>query len=227
LKNGELFCHQGFLYNEYNPQKGGLMIKASALSIIIFSFIFLVACANGTPPATATVNPSAQPLMETIAVYAKTVEGIVGSATSYSFTPTLTYTPTVTPNAPEINKTISNSINNQLISNFGARITVGDVKFGPIGAQEYTSLYIEIKCIGDNNSACPTTNVIIAVMDACKEKKKKVLENIPSTTQVLTITIFDPVTRPKVVEVNWSDVLAYINGDVPGQDFSKQIRYVQ
>jgi hypothetical protein len=203
------------------------MIKASALSIIIFSFIFLVACANGTPPATATVNPSAQPLMETIAVYAKTVEGIVGSATSYSFTPTLTYTPTVTPDAPEVNKTISNSINNQLISTFGAKITVEDVKFGPIGAQEFTNLYIEIKCIGDNNATCPTTHVIVAVMDACKEKKKRILENVPGTTQVLTITIFDPVTRPKVVEVNWSDVLAYINGDVLGEDFSRRIRSVQ
>jgi hypothetical protein len=127
----------------------------------------------------------------------------------------------------EVNKTIANSINNQLISTFGAKITVEDVKFGPIGAQELTNLYIEIKCEGDNSAACPTSHVIIAVMDACKEKKKKILENVPGTTQVLTITIFDPVTRPKVVEVNWSDVLAYINGDVLGEDFSRRIRSVQ
>jgi len=203
------------------------MKKASALSIIFFLFVFLAACIDGTIPVQATVHPSAQPLLDTMAVIAKTVEGIAGSATAYSFTPTLTYTPTITPNVVEVNKIISNSINDQLISTFGAKITVEDVKFGPIGAQEFTNLYIEIKCAGDNNAACPTTHVIIAVVDACKERKKKILENIPSKTQVLTITIFDPITRPKVVEVNWSDVLAYINGDVSGEEFSTKIKYVQ
>jgi hypothetical protein len=69
--------------------------------------------------------------------------------------------------------------------------------------------------------------VIIAVVDAIKEKKKKILENIPSKTELLTITIFDPKTLPKVVEVKWLDVLAYIDGELPGEDFNKLIRYVQ
>jgi hypothetical protein len=196
--------------------------------LTIFSFFAsLTACIDDNVIIPNTGNPSAQPLLETMTVIAKTVEGIAGSATAYSFTPTFTLTPTNTPNAPEVNKTISNSINEQLISTFGAKITVGDVKFGPINAQEYTNLYIEINCTGNNNTACPTTYVIIAVVDACKDKKKKVLENIPSKTQLLTITIFDPITLPKVVEVNWSDVLAYINGDVPGEIFSRLVRYVQ
>jgi len=203
------------------------MKKASALSIIFLLFLFLAACIDKTIPVQATVNPSAQPLLDTMAVIAKTVEGIAGSATAYSFTPTATNIPTNTPDVGEVNKTISNAINDQLISTFGANITVEDVKFGPIGAQEYTNLYIEINCAGDNNAACPTTHVIIAVVDACKQKKKKLLENIPSTTHVLTITIFDPITGPKVVEINWSDVLAYIDGEIPGQDFNNLIRYVQ
>ena len=64
-------------------------------------------------------------------------------------------------------------------------------------------------------------------MDACQERKKKILEYIPGQTQALTITIFDPTTLPRVVEINWSDVLAYIDGDVSGEDFSRQIKYVQ
>ena len=203
------------------------MKKASALTIIFFSFVFLAACIDGTIPTQATVDPSAQPLLETMAVIAKTVEGIAGSATAYSFTPTLTKTPTITPDVGEVNKTIANSINNQLISTFGARITVVDVKFGPIGAQEFTNLYIEMNCIGDNNAVCPTTQVIIAVVDACKAKKKKVIENVPGTTQILTITVFDPITLPRVVEVNWPDVIAYINDDVTAEIFSRLVRYVQ
>jgi hypothetical protein len=201
--------------------------KAFALSIVLLFFVFLAACIDNTIPVQPTVNPSAQPLLDTMAVIAKTVEGIAGSATAYSFTPTLTFTPTVTPNAPEVNKAITNSINEQLISTFGAKITVEAVKFGPLGAQELTNIYIEINCAGDNNSVCPMTHVIIAVMDACKERKKKILENIPSKTEALTITIFDPTTIPRVVEINWSDVLAYINGDISGEDFVKQIKYVQ
>lgn len=203
------------------------MKKASALSIIFLLLVVLAACTDDRVKVEPTINPSAQPLLETIAVYAKTIEGIAGSATAYSFTPTLTYTPTLTPNAPEVNKTISNSINDQLISTFGAKITVNDVKFGPIGAQEYTNLYIEINCVGDNNAACPTSYVIIAVIDACKQRKKKILEYIPSKTQLLTITIFDPITRPKVVEVSWSDVLAYIDGEILGQDLNQRIKYIQ
>ncbi len=203
------------------------MKKCSVLSIIFILFAFLAACIDNEIIIPVTGNSSAQPLLNTLTDIAKTVEVIAQTATAYSIPPTATNTPTNTPDPDVVNKTISDSINSQLISTFGAKITVVDVKFGPIGAQEYTNLYIEMNCAGDNNVVCPTTQVIIAVMDACKEKKKKILENIPRTVQVLTITIFDPITVPKVVEVNWPDMLAYINGDVPGEDFSKLIRYVQ
>ena len=203
------------------------MKKVLALSTIFFLFFFLEACISAETPVPPTVDPSAQPLLTTLAVIAKTVDGIAGSATAYSFTPTLIPTPTVTPNVVEVNKTISDAINAQLIANFEAKITVEAVKFGPIGAQEFTNLYIEIKCEGGNNATCPTTHVIIAVVDAIKEKKKKILENIPSKTELLTITIFDPKTLPKVVEVKWLDVLAYIDGELPGENFNELIRYVQ
>ena len=112
-----------------------------------------------------------------------------------------------------------------MISTFGTKITVIDVKFGPIGAQKYTNLYIEINCVGENNTACPTAQVIIAVMDACKDKKKKIIENVPSTTQLLTITIFDPGHSTIVVEANWSDVLDYVNGKLPAENLNKRIIY--
>lgn len=204
------------------------MKKSSALSIISFSIIFLVACANATPPVTSTVNPSAQPLIETLVVYAKTVDGIAGSATAYSYTPTPTYTPTVTPDLGVVNKQISDSINNQLISNFEANIRVRDVKFGPLGGQEFTYLYIEINCEGNNNTVCPKNQVIIAVVDACKEKKKKLLESIPQSTEMLTITIFDSrVSQLWIVDINWNDVLKYIDGKISSDEFINGIRSTQ
>lgn len=203
------------------------MKKCLVIFTIFILFSSLAGCIDSTILAPATVNPSAQPILETMAVIAKTVEGLAGSATAYAYTPTATKAPTNTPDAQEVNKTIANSLKDQLISTFGAQITVENVKFGPIGAQEFTNLYIEVNCAGDHSTACPTSHVIIAIMEACKEKKKKLEENVPSTLQVLTITIFDPVNRPRVVEIDWSDVLAYINGDVSGDVFNQLIRYVQ
>jgi hypothetical protein len=203
------------------------MKKALVVSVMIFLYAFLAACMDGTIDVTPTVNPTAQALMETIAIIEKTREGISASATAYSYTPTFTKAPTNTPDKETVIKIISDSINNQLISTFGADIRVEDVDFGPLGAQELTYLYIEIYCAGDNNAACPTSHVIIAVVDACKERKKKVLDNISKSTNMLTITIFDPVAQPRVVEVNWSDVLDYINNDLTGDEFIARIKYVQ
>lgn len=202
------------------------MKKASVMSTIFFLFIFVTGCVD-EKIIQVTVNPSAQPLLKTMTVIASTVEVIAQSATAYSIPPPATDTPTKLPDPGEVNKTIKDEINNQLISTFGASISVVDVKFGPIGAQDLTYLYIEMECVGYNNAVCPTTQVIIAVVDACKAKKKKIIENVPKTTQVLTITIFDPVTRPTVVEANWSDVLAYLNDEVTAEIFSRLVRSFQ
>ena len=203
------------------------MKKCSVVSTIFVFFVFLTACTDNKIIIPITYNPSAQPLLGTLTEIAKTVEAIAGTATAYSLSPTPTHTPTNTPDISEVNKAIANSIKNQLISTFGASITVQDVKFGPIGGQEYTNLYIEISCAGDSNAVCPVTNVIIAVMDAIKEKQKKVLENVPRSTKILTITIFDPTTHPKVVEINWPDVLAYVNGDLSGDAFRQRVNSIQ
>jgi hypothetical protein len=203
------------------------MKKCSVVSIIFILFTLLTACIDDKVIIPVTGNPSAQAVLNTMTDIAKTVEVLGRTATAYSFTPTLTKAPTNTPDQDAVTKMISDSIDGQLISTFGARITVAEVKFGPIGAQEYTNLYIEINCTGDNNVVCPIPQVIIAVMDACKEKKKKVLENVPGTTQVMAITIFDPKTLPKVVEINWSDVRAYMDGNMTGDVLSRLIRYVQ
>jgi hypothetical protein len=200
------------------------MKKCLVVSIILFLFVLLVACVDDKAfiPVTA---PSAQPLLDTMTTIAKTVEVIAKTATAYSLSPTPTNTPTNTPDSGALNKTISDSINNQLLSTFGAKITVVDVKFGPIGAQEYTNLYIEMNCAGDNNTVCPTTQVIIAVMNAFKDKKKKIMENIPGKTQVLTITIYDPGHSTIVAEANWPDVLDYVNDKLPAENLSKRITY--
>lgn len=174
-----------------------------------------------------TGNASAQPLLDTMTAIAITVEGIAGSATAYAATPTPTPVPTATPSENEIKTLISNTIKDKLIASLGMKITVVDVKFGPVGAQKFTDLYIEMSCMSDNNNVCLSSQVVSAVVDSCKEKKKKFLENIPFETQMLIITIYDPGHATQVVEADWSDVLAYINGDMTAGSFSERIRYTQ
>ncbi len=201
------------------------MKKCLVVSTIFFLFTLLTACFDRVLIPVTTGNPSAQPLLDTMTAIAKTVDVMAQTVTAYSMSPTPTNTPTNTPDPEALNKTISDSINSQLLSTFGAKITVVDVKFGPIGAQEYTNLYIEMNCAGDNNAVCPTAQVIIAVMNAFKDKKKKIMENVPGKTQVLTITIYDPGHPTMVVEADWHDVLDYINDKLPAEDLSQRISY--
>jgi hypothetical protein len=201
------------------------MKKCLVVSIILFLFALLAACVDDKVLIPVTANSSAQPLLDTMTAIAKTVDVMAQTATFYSLSPTPTNTPTNTPDPGVLNKTISDAINSQLLSTFGAKIAVVTVKFGPIGAQEYTNLYIEMNCTGDNNTVCPTTQVMIAVMNALKDKKKKILENVPDKTQILTITIYDPGHSTIVAEANWPDVLDYINDKMPAENLSKRISY--
>lgn len=207
--------------------RDGFLKKFLAVSTIFIVFGLGSACADrGLIPVTG-INPKAQPLLDTMTAIAKTVEGLAGSATAYAATYTPSPIPTATPNENEIRNLISNAIKDKLISSLGVKITVGDVKFGPVGAQKYTDLYIEMNCVSDNNNVCPSSQVVSVVVDSCKEKKKKFLENIPFEIQVLIITIYDPGHSVQVVEADWPDVLAYINGDIPAETFSRLIRYYQ
>ena len=201
------------------------MKKCLIVLTIFLLFVFLAACNEKSPPVVVTVHPSAQPLLSTLAVIATTAESIGQTATAYAATLTPSNTPTKIPDANVLKNQINEAIKDEPVASFGATITLADVKFGPIGAKEFTHLYIEMNCKADNNAVCPTTQVMIAVMKAFKDKKKKMLENIPGTTQALIITISDPGHPTIVVETDWSDVRDYVNGDLPAEKLSQRIRY--
>ena len=205
-----------------------LMKKCSVVLVLFILFALLVACGNDPTiiPVTGS-NPSAQPLLDTMTAIAKTVEGIAGSATAYAATPTPSPTPTPIPNENEIKSLIDNTIKDKLIASLGVKITVVDVKFGPVGAQKFTHLYVEMNCMSNGSNICPPSQVISAVVDSCKEKKKKFLANVPVDTEKLVITIYDPGHATQVVEAKWSDVLDYINDDMTADVFSRLITYAQ
>jgi len=196
------------------------MKKCFSISILLFSLLFLEACLDDTLTPTPTVHPSAAPLL-------KTMEAIGGTATAYAATLTPTLTPTKIPDQEGLLKAIRNGMKEQLGSSFGAKITVKDVKLGPIGSQYITNLYIEIDCASENNSVCPTSQVMIALMETCKDKKKQIGGNVPETTDTLTVTIFDPVNSPRVVEIDWSIVQKYMDEKADGEEINKRIRYTQ
>jgi hypothetical protein len=145
--------------------------RTLAVSTLSLVFIFGSACADEMIPVTGSnLNPSALPLLYTMTSMANTVEVLGQTVTAYAATLTPSPVPTKIPDENELKKLISETIKNQLVATLGAKITVVDVKFGPVGAQEYSSLYVEMNCISDNNGTCPSTQAIIAVVDSCKEK---------------------------------------------------------
>ena len=203
------------------------MKKCSVVLVIFTLFALLAACIDDKVIIPVTGNASAQPLLDTMTAIAKTVEGIAGSATAYAATQTPSPIPTSTPSENEIKNLISDAIKDKLIATLGAKITVIDVKFGPVGAQVFTDLYIEINCVSDNSNVCPANQVIVAVVDSCKEKKKRVIENVPGTTQKLAITIYNPGYSTTVIEATWSDVVDYFNNKISADIFGRLIKYTQ
>ena len=204
------------------------MKKCSVVLLLLILFALLAACMDDPAIIPVTgIDPSAQPLLDTMTAVAQTVDVLAGSATAYAATYTPSPVPTATPSENEIKNLIGNTIKDKLIASLGVKITVVDVKFGPVGAQKYTHLYIEMNCMSDGNTVCPSSQVVSAVVDSCKEKKKKFLENVPFDTQTLLITIYDPGHATQVVEAKWPDVLAYINDDMTAEVFSRLIVYTQ
>ena len=128
------------------------MKKCSVVLILLTLFALLVAC--GADPAiipVTGVDPSAQPLLDTMTAIAQTVDILAGSATAYAATYTPTPIPTATPNENEIKNLIDDTIKDKLIASLGVKITVVDVKFGPVGAQKYTQLYVEMNCVSNGS----------------------------------------------------------------------------
>jgi hypothetical protein len=205
-----------------------LMKRFLAISTILLVFYLASACTDDSIiPATGNDDPTMQPLMKTLTVIASTVEAIGQTATAYSFTPTPSSTPTKIPDSTALRNLLSDTINGELIAVLGAKIAVVDVSYGPRGAQVFTELYIEMNCESQNHSVCPSPQVVTAVIDSCKENKKKVKANVPTTTQLLVITIYDPGHATQVVEADWPNVTAYLDGDIPAEIFSQRLRYTQ
>jgi hypothetical protein len=205
------------------------MKKCLVVTTIFIVFALLTACKDNTVTIQVTINPSAQSLLNTLTVIASTVEAIGGSATAYAATLTPTNTPlppTEVPNEGEVKRLLMKAVEGDPAAAIGAKITISDVKFGPIGSQEHTELYVELNCEGTTNNTCPSTQAVIVVINGCKARKK-IVDFVPTTTGILKITIFDPRSSPKVVEIDWPDVIAYIKGDVTAEIFNKLIRYDQ
>jgi len=201
--------------------------KFLAISTILLVICLGSACTDNSMIPVTGNDPTMQPLMNTLTAIASTVEAIGQTATAHSFTPTPSSTPTKVPDSTALRSLLSDTINGKLVAVLGTKITVVNVSYGPGGAKVFTELYIEMNCESQNNSVCPSPQVVTAVIDSCKENKKKVKGNVPTTTQLLVITIYDPGHATQVVEADWSDVTAYLDGDIPAEVFSQRLRYTQ
>jgi len=201
--------------------------KFLAISTIMLVFSLGSACSDKKLIPVTSIDTKALPYLYTLTVMASTAESIGQTVTAIAFTPTPTSTPTRVPDPTELRNLLTNAINGKLIAVLGAKITVVKVSYGPGGAQVPTELYIEVNCESENLSVCPLAQVVTAVIDACKEKKKKVVENIPGATQLLVITIYDPGHATQIVQADWAHVLAYLNDEITAENFSQLIRYTQ
>lgn len=147
------------------------MKKILAISTILLIFVFGSACADKSLIPVTSIDPKAVPLLNRITMLAATVEALGQTVTAIAFTPTPSHTPvppTKVPDATEIRNLLNDTIKDELIAILGAKITVVNVSFGPVGAVELTELYIEMNCESQNNSICPSPQAVAIVVDTCK-----------------------------------------------------------
>jgi len=91
------------------------------------------------------------------------------------------------------------------------------------------SVHVECECI-KTKSTCTTERAFTAVAHVFEKDgiRKKILEQIPETLQVMQIRAFDRMQPIGIIEVSWSDLLAFANGEITGDQLGARItRFTQ
>ena len=195
------------------------MKKNLALIIVftLFILILIVGCTSSETPVSVvviTINPSAEPLLETMTVIARTVESIGQTATEYAatLTPTQTAsstpTPTKIPDPGKVKEILNKAIKNELRNAMDTDMQVDEVIFRPEEAPPFTELEIRMTCDHQGDQECDPIRVFVELVNACK-KKNDALDYISNAPQIMWVSITTENNRTWTAYANWVDVIAF------------------
>jgi hypothetical protein len=108
-----------------------------------------------------------------------------------------------------------------------AKFSVTDIGFDISGdppAITTLRVHVECECL-KTKSSCSTERAFVAVAHVFEKDgvRKKILEQIPKTVQVMQVRAFDRMQPIGIIEVSWQDLLAFANGEITGEQLGARI----
>jgi len=187
-------------------------MKPFFVAIIIFLFVSIRAC--GVPDG--QLDPSA-------------VTFVVQTQTAAMWTPTpITPSPTNVPKQAVIVDALNGAIRgaDPLMEALDAKFYVTDIGFDMNGnPPATTTLRFNMECEWVLERSCTVERAFVVLMHAFEREgvRNKVKEQIPVTIEIVRITAFDHMSPIGTILVQWTDVMAFANGNITGDQLASRV----
>ncbi len=194
------------------------MHKRPTILILSFSFLLILAC----------IIPTPTPTQESMPPLNATDIHLTATAMGTSPPPPATSTPVNSPSIiiPTLNQSIYGI--DSLAATIEAKYQVIDITFEPASKENNTNndafvMIIYIDCQGVYRSCCSPERTVGVLMHALKNQLNIESEYVPPTVQQLTIITLDHMRKTAKFHIKWSDVRAYIRGEITGDQLGARI----
>jgi len=144
---------------------------------------------------------------------------VAKTQTAAIWTPTIV--PTHAPSESKIVEWINASLNaDSLEQTLDAKYEVVNASFPQPTGGSITLFRIDVRCECANNSQCCTPQrTFVVTMNAMQQSGKKIVEEAPSTVAQVKVVCFDHLTAVGAMNADWSNVKAYLLGNIDGFQF--------
>ena len=156
-----------------------------------------------------------------------TAVALTQTATMWTPTP-ITPSPTSSPNQAIIVDALNSALRggDPLGEAIDAKFHVADVGFDSNGnPPTLITLRIRVECEWVIKSSCTAERAFVVLMHAFENKdvRKKVVEQLPTTIELIQIEAFDHMAQIGSLAIRWQDVLAYTKGEINGDQLAGRV----
>ena len=187
-------------------------MKRFLVLIPIFLIIFIGAC--------SAPGDQLDPRVSTFVVQTQT-------ATMWTPTP-ITPTVTIEPKEAIIVDALNSVLRgaDPLEEVLDARFYVTDIGFDLNGNPPVTTtMRIHVECEWVVEHSCTTERAFVVLMHVFEREgvRKKIIEQIPTTIELISVMAFDHLSPIGTMEIRWQDILAFTNGEITGDQLAVRV----
>lgn len=150
------------------------------------------------------------------------------TATMWTATP-VTPSPTPIPNeaviVTELNGVLRGA--DPLGEALDAKFYVTDIGFDTNGNPPITNtIRIHVECEWVLKPSCTAERAFVVLLHAFEKDgvRKKIVEQIPSTIEIMRVRVFDHMVQIGMLEIPWQVLLEFANGDITGDQLAARVK---